>query len=144
MSLPDPTTQASFYADVPLKRLLAFVIDTVIILALTAVFALMTLGLAFFVFFGLMAVVGFLYRIVTLTGNSATLGMSILSVEMRTKDGHRFDLGHAVLHTVGTYISMAVSPLQLISIVLMLMTARGQGLTDHILGSVCMNRSGRV
>ena len=36
---------------------------------------------------------------------------------------------------------MAIFPLQLVSIVLMLISDRKQGLTDHLLGTVALNRS---
>ncbi len=55
-------------------------------------------------------------------------------------DGARLDGGSALLHTVGYTVSMAVPILQIISILLMLTTARGQGLSDHMLGTVMLKR----
>jgi len=59
---------------------------------------------------------------------------------MRTMHGERFDLGTAFGHTLGYSLSIAAFPVQAVSILLMLTTARGQGLTDHVLGTVALNR----
>ena len=140
--LPDPDTQPEFYADVPTKRLIAWVIDTIVIVAITSVVALFTVvGLFFFAF--LLLVIGFIYRTITLTTGSATWGMRLTSLEMRDLTGRPFDLGSAALHTLGYHISISIFPLQLISIGLMLMSARRQGLTDHLMGSVAINRAAR-
>ena len=96
-----------------------------------------------FFFPALMAVVGFVYRVVTLASGSATWGMRLVSLEMRRQTGDRFDFATALLHTIGFYVSVAMAPLQLISIVLMLLSARAQGLTDHVMGTVAINRAAR-
>ena len=138
--LPDPHAQAQFYDGVPVKRLLAWIVDTVIILALTVLAIPLTGFLGLFVLGALAMAVGFVYRVVTLANGSATWGMRLMAMELRTQHGERFDLGTAFAHTLGYSVSVAVFPLQLISIILMLTTARGQGLTDHVLGTVALNR----
>jgi len=64
-----------------------------------------------------------------------------MAVELRTAQGTRLDLSAAFLHTLGYAVSMAVFPLQLVSIVLMLTSARGQGLIDLGLGCAAINRA---
>ncbi|MEL6101983.1 MAG: RDD family protein [Pseudomonadota bacterium] len=140
MALADPITQPQFYASVPTKRLMAWVVDAVIIGIITAIIVPFTAFLALFVIAGLYVTVGFLYRVITLAIGSATWGMALFAIEFRDAGGARFDLGTAFLHTVGYHVSWAIAPLQLISIVLMATTARGQGLTDHIMGTVALNR----
>ena len=142
-TLPDPETQPEFYADVPIKRLVAFVIDTVISILIAIVILPFTAFIGLFFFAFLVSGAGFVYRIVTLATGSATWGMRLVSLEMRDRAGQRFDLGTAFLHTTGFYISCAVFPLQLISVILMLTTPRAQGLSDHVMGSVAINRSAR-
>ncbi|MEC8294510.1 MAG: RDD family protein [Pseudomonadota bacterium] len=141
-ALPDPETQPAFYQDVSSKRLLAWVIDSVLIVGLTLLVLPFTafIGILFFGF--LMLMVGFAYRVVTIANGSATLGMRFLGIEFRKSNGDRFDLGMAFLHTLGLTVSFAMPLLQVISIVLMLTTARGQGLSDHVLGTVAINRAG--
>ena len=46
----------------------------------------------------------------------------------------------AFLHTLGYTVSIGMPLLQVISIVLMLTTERAQGLSDHVLGTVALNR----
>ena len=139
--LPDPVRAAEFYDDVPAKRLIAWVLDTALIAALTALAIPFTLGIALFFLPGLWLVLNFLYRWVTLARGSATWGMRVTAIEFRTAEGHRLDGTTAFLHTLGYSVSLGVFPLQLISIGLMLTTPRAQGLTDHILGTAAINRS---
>ncbi len=138
--LPDPDTQSEFYDGVAIKRLLAWVVDTVLIALVAVIIVPFTAfgGLFFFPF--LLLVVGFVYRTTTLANGSATWGMRLFSIEFRTMHGERFDLGTAFAHTLGYTLSIAAFPAQAVSIVLMLTTPRGQGLTDHVLGTVAMNR----
>ncbi|MEO0503975.1 MAG: RDD family protein [Pseudomonadota bacterium] len=140
MQLADPVTQPQFYRDVACKRLMAWVADTILIALICLLILPFTAFLAAFFFLGLMAVVGFAYRVVTLASGSATLGMRLFAIEFRDRDGARFDLGTAFLHTVGYTVSWAVAPLQLISVILMATSGRGQGLTDMVLGTAALNR----
>ncbi len=90
-----------------------------------------------------MAVVGFIYRVVTLASGSATWGMRLVSIEMRRQTGDLFDLATALLHTTGFYVSFAFPLLQLVSVILMLTSSRSQGLTDLVMGTVALNRTAR-
>ncbi|MFB9149472.1 RDD family protein [Roseovarius ramblicola] len=139
-ALPDPDTQPEFYADVPAKRLLAFVVDTLVIVVLSLLVVPFTAFTGLFFFPLLMAVIGFAYRVVTIARGSATWGMRLAAIEFRTADGRRFDLGLAVAHTLGLTISFALPLLQVASIVLMLTRPRGEGLSDLVLGTVALNR----
>ena len=138
--LPDPVSQPEFYADVPVKRLVAWVIDTILIALISALIVPFTFFTGIFFFPLLMLVSGFAYRIVTLANGSATLGMRLTALEFRDPTGARFDLSLAFWHTLGYSISFAIFPLQIISIVLMMTTSRAQGLSDHMLGTVALNR----
>lgn len=136
---PDPERQPEFYAGVPAKRLFAWVVDMVLVflLALLVVPFTAFTGLFFFPF--LMLVIGFFYRVATLAGGSATWGMRLMAIEIRDARGHRLDFPTALLHTLGYTVSIAIFPVQLVSIVLMLVTSYRQGLTDHVLGTVALN-----
>ncbi|TNF63904.1 MAG: RDD family protein [Rhodobacteraceae bacterium] len=138
--LPDPFHQPQFYDAVPTKRLLAWIVDMIVIVLLCLAILPFTAFTGIFFFPFLLLTVGFAYRVVTLATGSATWGMRLFSIEFRTARGERFDLGTAAAHTFGYSLSVAMPILQVISIVLMLTTARGQGLTDHVLGSVAINR----
>ncbi|WP_171042969.1 RDD family protein [Maritimibacter alexandrii] len=142
--LPDPDYQSEFYADVPAKRALAWVFDTLIVVGLVLLLILLTVGIGFFFAGFLWLVVGFVYRVVTLANGSATLGMRLMSIEIRRHDGQRLDLGTAVMHTLGYTLSMSFVLPQIASIILMMTGDRGQGLTDLVLGTAAINRSARM
>lgn len=144
MSLADPVTQPQFYKDVAFKRFIAWIVDTVVILLMSLIIVPFTAFVAAFFFIGLYAVVSFIYRTVTLTTGSATWGMRLMAIEIRDASGARLDASGAFLHTLGYTISWAVAPLQLISVILMATTGRGQGLTDMVLGSAALNRRARA
>ncbi|NNE86577.1 MAG: RDD family protein [Silicimonas sp.] len=141
--LPNPTSQAELYEDVPTKRFFAWIIDVVVIAVLTALVTPFTFFTALFFLPVLYAVLSFLYRWVTLTTGSATWGMRMVALEMRQSDGRPFTGSTAFLHTVGYVISVVTFPLQLISIALMLMSERKQGLSDMVLGTAAINRAAR-
>ena len=140
MHLADPITQPEFYQNVASKRLMAWVIDTVLIALIAMLIVPFTAFTAIFFFFGLMAVVGFVYRTFTLASRSATWGMRLVAIEIRNGHGAPLDFHSAFLHTLGYTISWSVAPLQLISIILMATSNQGQGLTDRLIGSAAQNR----
>lgn len=140
MLLADPQTHPELYQSVPVKRLFAWCVDTVIIFVLSLAALPFTLFLGALVFLPLMLCIGFAYRVITLARGSATWGMRLMSIELRDASGGRFDAFHAFWHTAGYTICLSIFPLQLVSVVLMLISERGQGLSDHALGTVAINR----
>ena len=139
-ALPDPDYYPQFYQSVTGKRLLAWVVDSVLILLLSLAFVLVTAFVGLLIWPLLYLVIGFAYRVVTLANGSATLGMRFVGIELRILSGQRLDMGLSVIHTAGYSVSMAIPVLQVVSIVMMLTSARGQGLTDALLGTACLNR----
>lgn len=139
-TLPDPDHQPEFYDGIPLKRFLAWVADAALILIACVVILPFTAFTGIFFFPLLMLAVGFAYRVITLANGSATWGMRLFGMELRTAQDTRFDAATAFAHTLGYTVSIGMMPLQLISIVLMCTTARCQGLSDMVLGTVALNR----
>ena len=140
LDLPDPDTQPEFYADVPMKRLLAWVVDAVLTgIAVVVILPFTAFTGLFFLPF-LWMCVGFAYRWFTLASGSATLGMRLMSIELRDRFGRRLDAGTGFLHTMGYTVSLAFPLLQLASIVMMVTGRRAQGLTDTLMGTVAINR----
>ncbi len=138
--IPDPASQPEFYADVPLKRLLAWGIDTLIVLAACVLILPFTAFAGLFFFPFLLLFVGFAYRVVTIAQGAATWGMRLMAIEFRTLSGARPDAGVAVVHTGLFTLACAVAPLQLISVLMIALSERAQGLPDRILGTVVINR----
>lgn len=141
MSLtPDPDLQPEFYDGVPLKRFVAWVVDVTLTLIACLILLPFTAFTGVFFFPLMILCVGFLYRLITLSNGSATWGMRLLGMEIRTAQDERLDPATAFAHSLGYSVSVAMMPLQLISMVLMCTSARNQGLTDMILGTVALNR----
>lgn len=141
--LPNPATKPQFYSGVLAKRAIAWVIDVAFIALLCVLILPFTAFTGLLFFPVLMLVIGFIYRWFTLAGKSSTWGMRVMGIEIRDHTGMRLTSGDAFQHTLGYTISVAVAPLQLISILMMVLTDRKQGLTDHLLGSAAINRPSR-
>lgn len=137
--LPDPERQAGFYDGVLVKRFLAWIVDVVLIALVTLVISTVTI-VGLFMMPLIFLTVGFLYRWMTLASGSATWGMRLMAIEFRNAWGERLDGGQAFLHVLGYTISMSTFIIQMVSVVLMATSERGQGLTDMVLGTVALNR----
>ena len=138
--LPDPHTQPEFYKDVPTKRLIAWLVDIVVIGLIVSVLTVLSVFTALFIMPLVWLAVSFTYRWMTIASGSATLGMRLVSLELRRADGQRFDGTTALLHSGAYIFSVVTFPLQLISIAMMLLSERKQGLTDMIMGTAAINR----
>ncbi len=138
--LPDPDSQPEFYQSVTTKRFFAWLFDIAFISLLCTVAILLTFGMGFFILALIYAVVSFVYRVVTIANGSATLGMRFMGIELRDAFGARMDTGKAIAHTAGYFVSMAFPVLQIISVIMMMTSARCQGLTDAFLGTVMINQ----
>lgn len=141
MALAAPSSAPSLYAGVPAKRLIAWVIDIVVVAAMCLVLLPFTFftGILFFPF--LMLVVGFFYRWFSIANRSSTWGMRMMAIELRDLSGQRLDSGSAFLHTAGYTFSFVTAPLQVVSVAMMVITDRGQGLTDLVLGTTAVNKT---
>ena len=141
IGFPDPTSHREFYASVTTKRLFAFLIDAALITLITMAFVILTafVALLFVGFLGL--IISLIYRIVTLSNRSATPGMRLTGIEFRTHRGDRLNSNLAIIHTILFTLSMSMVFPQVISIILMLTTAKGQSLNDLLLGTAVINRS---
>lgn len=138
--LPDPESNSAFYENVPTRRLLAWVVDGAITLVLTLLLSVFTLGLGFLVFTFLWFVINLIYRIITITAGSSTIGMRVFGIEFRTKGGQKLSSGTAIAHTALYIFFAGTAILQLLSIVLILGSRYGQSLPDMILGTTAINR----
>ena len=136
--LPDPRYHADLYSGVTIKRLVAWCVDLLITALITAILVPFTLFTALFFLPFLYLMVSFFYRWISIARGSATPGMRMAAIELRNRDGHRLETSEAALHTLGYTVSVGVFPLQLVSIALMIISSRGQGLTDHIMGTAML------
>ncbi|PJE29934.1 RDD family protein [Pseudooceanicola antarcticus] len=139
LPLPDPAEVPEAYEGVALKRALAWVVDMLVIFLISAVTIPLTFFISAFFLPAVMLVVSFIYRWFTVSGTGSTWGMRLFGIEFRNLDGSRFSSQDALLHVLGYTISLAISPLQLVSVILMCFTPYGQGLTDLALNTTAVN-----
>ncbi|BDW85073.1 RDD family protein [Roseicyclus marinus] len=142
-TLPDPDYDAAFYEGVPAKRLFAWLVDVVIVTAITFVLGLLTLTALWWIWPLAFIMTNFLYRAGTIAYGSATWGMRLMNLELRGATGARLSGGEAVVHTLGYMVATGFVILQVISILMMAFGARHQGLHDLLIGSAAINRPGR-
>ncbi len=141
INFPDPVSHREFYADVTTKRLFAFIIDSVLITILAVIIVPLTAFVALLFFGALSLIISLIYRIVTLSNRSATPGMRMMGIEFRTHKGERMSPGLAIAHTLLFTFSISMVLPQVISIILILTTAKGQSLNDLLLGTAVVNKS---
>jgi uncharacterized RDD family membrane protein YckC len=149
----DPVANPELFEGVRTRRIFAFLIDIVVMtvpLAFFAififVFGLVTLGLGWFLFalFGPIAVVwALLYYGLTLGGaHSATIGMRMMDIEMRTWYGAPAYFVLGAVHAVGYWVSVSfLTPLVLL---VALVNDRKRLLHDVVLGTIVINNPERA
>ncbi len=149
----DPWTQPELFRGVLTRRVFAFLIDLVVlsipvILAcmFIAVFGLVTLGLGW-VLFWLVSPASVIWALIyygaSLGGpHSATLGMRVMDLELRTWYGAPGYFVLGAMHAVLFWIS--VSMLTPLVLLIGLFNGRRRLLHDIILGTVVINSSVRI
>ena len=142
-ALPDPDRDPEFYADVPTKRLLAWVIDGILIAILTVILVPLTGFTAVFFLPVFWLIVGFAYRVITIARRSATPGMRMMAIELRSAEGGPLGFGLGLVHTALYTVATTMVLVQIGSIILMLARPRGQGLHDLVLGTAMVNARAR-
>ena len=149
----DPVANRERFEGVLPRRVVAFVIDVVIIAVPVASAALFVLIFGFFTFgigwilFWLLypgAIIwALLYYGLTLgSPSSATIGMRVMDLEMRTWYGEPCYFVLGAVHAVVFYLSIsALTPLVLL---VCFFNARGRLLHDLVLGTVVINNDTRA
>lgn len=141
----DPVTHPELFDGILSKRVLAFIIDAILIVALMIPAALLvlflgivTLGIGWMLYPPLFAVVALGYVALTMgTERSATLGMRVTGIEMRTWKGEKMFPLLAIMHALIFWFSNGIlTPLILL---VALFTRRKQLLHDLLLGVVAVN-----
>lgn len=144
--LPDPGSSPELFEEVLVRRVFAYLIDLVIMIALFAVAAvllaiagLLTLGIAWLGFFILgPAVIVFYYASTLGTPMRATIGMKMMDIVLTPTRKRPLDGVRAVLHPLVFWVTIWVFwPL----LALGLFTPRRQLLHDLIVGTLMVRRS---
>ena len=141
--LPDPTYDRQFYDGVPLKRLIAWVIDVLVIgvfsLIATTTMGVLTLGIGFVFLPAIFFLVTFFYRWLTISMHSATWGMRFMGIELRTQSGDRLSPIVAAFHTGLFMFLMATLIGWILTMISIVGTRYHQGIPDLILGTTAIN-----
>ena len=149
----NPVTQPELFEGVLARRIVAFLIDAIIVLTPLAILSLfmlvstvVTLGLGVVVF-GLLgpiaAIWAVLYVGVTLSSpHSATYGMRAMGLQMRTWYGAPMYFLLAAVHAIFFWVlSTVLTPLVLL---VTLFNARRRTLHDYLTGTVVINDEARA
>jgi uncharacterized RDD family membrane protein YckC len=149
----DPNLEPELFRNVLVKRVIAFIIDVIVLsipvvlaVLFIAVFGLITLGLGWALFW-LVSPASVIWAIVyygtTIGGpHSATVGMRVMDLELRTWYGAPGYFVLGATHAVLFYVSISVlSPLILL---IGLFNGRRRLLHDIVLGTVVINNSIRA
>jgi len=149
----DPDLEPDLFRGVLTRRVIAFIIDLFIIsvpialvILFIAVFGLITLGLGWALFW-LVSPASIVWALVYFGAciggpHSATIGMRVMDLELRTFYGAPGYFLLGAMHAVLFYVSISVlSPLVLL---LGLFNARRRLLHDFVLGTVVINNSVRT
>lgn len=149
----DPATAPELFEGVLARRVIAFLIDVVIIVVpmvfialFILVFGVVTLGIGwalYFLFYPIGILWALIYYGITLGGpHSATVGMRAMDIEMRTWYGAPAYFVLGAVHAVFFWISMSVlTPLVLL---VCLFNDRRRLLHDILLGTVIINNPDRA
>ena len=143
---PDPLTDVRLYQGVRTRRIMAFLLD-VVLLAILTFFAgvlilflgVLTAGLGWLLYIVLWPVLALVYYAYTLGGpKSATPGMQAFGLEMRQLNGAPMTPVLAAIHSVLFYASVSI--LTPFVLVVALISDRKRLLHDIVLGTVVVNR----
>jgi uncharacterized RDD family membrane protein YckC len=141
----NPVTQPQLFDGVIGKRLMAFVVDAIIILLLwvlaavvVGVLGIITLGLAWLLYGAIFPIVGLGYNAVTIGGsNSATIGQRMMGLEVRMWFGGKVSPLVAAFHALLFWFSFVIfCPILLWA----LFDQRKRCLHDILAGVVLINR----
>lgn len=140
----DPDVHPERYEGVRTRRIFAFLVDAVIVLALMIVsfvvigiLGIFTLGFGWLLLPAVWPAVAILYSVLSVGGpNSATPGMRFMGIEVRSIRGEPIDYGIALLHALGFWFS--VSLLTPFILLVALFTPRKQLLHDLVLGTAAV------
>ncbi len=142
---PDPIAFPQYYAGVVARRVLAYLVDVVLIALLWGVLWLLvgsltviSLGLLGPLLWPSLALVPLAYHTLLIGGEeSATIGMRLFGIEVRTWDGRRPGYLQAALVTIVFYVSVALTGW--LVLVVALFNNQRRTLHDYLCGTIVIN-----
>ena len=142
---PDPVARPDYYDGVVLRRSIGYLIDCVILfllgLVLTvalSIFGIITFGLGFHLF-PLLSIVPIAYSTLLIGGpDSATFGMRLMDVQVRSWSGERPNLVQALVMTLLFYGTIAIT--WFFGLLVVFFNARRRAAHDFLAGTVVGRR----
>lgn len=143
---PDPIPYFELYRGVAWKRVIAYMIDVVLI-AFIMLFALLVFGFIGMLTIGLgpllaivFALIPFCYHMLLLSGpRHATIGMRVLRLEMRSVTNGYPDQVQAAVQTMLFYVSVSITGFLIL--IWALFDSRRRCLHDIVAGTYVVNRA---
>lgn len=142
---PEPMARPDLYDGVVLRRSMAYLIDCAILfligLALIialSIFGIITFGLGFHLF-PLLSIMPIAYSTVLIGGSdSATFGMRLMNVEVRSWSGERPNMVQALVMTLLFYGTIAIT--WLFGLLVVFFNARRRTAHDFLAGTLLVRR----
>ena len=142
---PDPVARPDYFDGVVLRRSIGYLIDCVILfllgLVLTvalSIFGIITFGLGFHLF-PLLSIVPIAYSTLLIGGpDSATFGMRLMDVQVRSWSGERPNMVQALVMTVLFYGTIAIT--WFFGLLVVFFNARRRAVHDFLAGTVVVRR----
>jgi uncharacterized RDD family membrane protein YckC len=143
---PDPIARPAFYDGVVMRRSIAYLIDGAILFVIgsalfiaLSIFGLITLGLGFHLF-PLLSLVPIAYSTLLIGGpDSATWGMRMMDVQVRSWSGERPSLIQALVMTLLFYGTIMIT--WFFGFLVVFFNARRRTVHDFLAGVVVVRRS---
>jgi uncharacterized RDD family membrane protein YckC len=142
---PDPMARPDYYDGVVLRRSIGYLIDCVILfllgLVLTvalSIFGIITFGLGFHLF-PLLSIVPIAYSTLLIGGaDSATFGMRLMDVQVRSWSGERPNMVQALVMTLLFYGTIAIT--WFFGLLVVFFNIRRRAAHDFLAGTVVVRR----
>jgi uncharacterized RDD family membrane protein YckC len=146
----DPDICPWFYHGITLRRIIAYLVDVIVIAAATsvagigfAVLGVLSFGLLSPLLAVLLLIVPLAYHTLLIGGpGAATLGMRLFGIEVRRIDGAPPGYPLAALQTIVFYVTVAFT--SWLVLLVALFNERGRTLHDYLCGTVVVNGTRRI
>jgi uncharacterized RDD family membrane protein YckC len=142
---PDSINSSEYFDGIPFKRVVAYIVDVFVIAIFAAAVAViafvpvvLTLGMLKPFVVGVIALVPLSYHTLLIGGDrSATFGMRLLGVEVRTMDGAKPGYVVALIQTILFYVTISLTTWLILLVALF--NGKRRTLHDFLCGTVIVN-----
>ena len=142
---PNPVADPEYFDGIPIKRVVAYIVDVFVIAIFASIVAViafvpvvLTLGMLKPFIVGIIALIPLTYHTLLIGGDrSATVGMRLLGIEVRTMDGVKPGYIVALIQTVLFYLT--ISLMTWLILLVALFNDKHRTLHDFLCGMIIVN-----